>query len=393
MVSTRSAALLRVVSYNVLSSHLAAPSHFITYDPKHLDASARLPKVLSKLQAEMDDESRGSSGSSSTIFCLQEVSYDWAGELHTFFASHGYHVVTGLYGKPFNGYMGVLTAYPISKLETVAVDISRLSDTYENWPEQPEPPGVISTVLSKLASAPRKLLGMLGQQQDAEECHWRMARRRFNVLLTVSLRDKQSGQKFCVGNYHMPCAYYAPYVMTMHGDMCLAHVQRLASAGAASAAAAAAGGSSGNGNNDTIDRCCPYVLAGDFNFKSCDPVYRLLTTGELDPEDCPLPPSHQTSHEWKPTIQEAVRSVYEEVSGGREPDFTNFARVGEDEPFIDTLDYIFVSPTGTGVQIDSVKKLPHRDGAGGPFPNENEPSDHLLIAADLSISSVVAGSK
>jgi hypothetical protein len=34
-----------------------------------------------------------------------------------------------------------------------------------------------------------------------------------------------------------------------------------------------------------------------------------------------------------------------------------------------------------------VLELPHRDTAGGPFPNESEPSDHILIAANLDISS------
>ena len=39
------------------------------------------------------------------IFALQEVCYPFASELHTFFANRGYHFVTGLYGRPFNGYV------------------------------------------------------------------------------------------------------------------------------------------------------------------------------------------------------------------------------------------------------------------------------------------------
>ena len=38
-----------------------------------------------------------------TIFALQEVCYPFASALHTFFAQRGYHFVTGLYGRPFNG--------------------------------------------------------------------------------------------------------------------------------------------------------------------------------------------------------------------------------------------------------------------------------------------------
>ena len=81
---------LRVASYNVLSSHLADPSHFSTLNPDHLQASNRLPVVLEKIDEEIQQES---------IICLQEVSYDWAGPLHTHFANRGYHFVTGLYGK------------------------------------------------------------------------------------------------------------------------------------------------------------------------------------------------------------------------------------------------------------------------------------------------------
>ena len=75
-------AAVRVVSYNVLSSHLASPSHFSRLNPEHLDAAVRLPKILAKLESEMRS-------SRATIFCLQEVSYQWAGKFHTFFANKG----------------------------------------------------------------------------------------------------------------------------------------------------------------------------------------------------------------------------------------------------------------------------------------------------------------
>jgi mRNA deadenylase 3'-5' endonuclease subunit Ccr4 len=86
---------LRVVSYNVLSSHLASPSYFSTLNPEHLDSKNRLSAVLSKLEKQVKEKT--------SIICLQEVSYEWAGAFHAFFAKHGYHLVTGLYGKKFNG--------------------------------------------------------------------------------------------------------------------------------------------------------------------------------------------------------------------------------------------------------------------------------------------------
>ena len=94
-------------------------------------------------------------------------------------------------------------------------------------------------------------------------------------------------------------------------------------------------------------------------------------------------PTPKHGMEWSPTSK-AMRSAYAVAGNGSEPDFTNYARVKEDDPFIDTLDYIFLSDTW---KVTGVKELPHRDEAGGPFPNldHNEPSDHILIAADLEL--------
>ena len=93
---------VRVVSYNLLSSHLAKPSYHTRCDPCNLKAEKRLPKLLSKLETELNQ-----SLDVPVIFCLQEVSHDWASALHVFFAENGYHLVTALYGRRFNGYMGM----------------------------------------------------------------------------------------------------------------------------------------------------------------------------------------------------------------------------------------------------------------------------------------------
>ena len=61
---------VRVATYNILSSALAPPSHFTGCRPEDLAASARLPRVLEKLSAEVDKDA---------VICLQEVSLTWAG--------------------------------------------------------------------------------------------------------------------------------------------------------------------------------------------------------------------------------------------------------------------------------------------------------------------------
>ena len=113
-------------------------------DPDNLDFESRIPKVLSRLDTEINSRPSSSTSNSkkpttttttTVIFCLQEVSYEWSGRLHAFFANRGYHMITELYGKRFNNYMGVAMAYPLDAFETELVDVVRLSDVREGgWP-------------------------------------------------------------------------------------------------------------------------------------------------------------------------------------------------------------------------------------------------------------------
>lgn len=350
MIRSTPAFAVRVVSYNVLSSHLASPSHFTTLDPTHLEASNRLPLVLKKLDEEI------TSSKSSVVLCLQEVSYDWAAAFHVWFANKGYHLVTGLYGQKFNGYMGVAIAFPTGAFEAVDVDISRLSDKrVGGWPVTP-PQTLAESILSTVNTFWSKPLGYLGLWQKPKEDHWSMSARRYNVLVTTTLRDKKSGKAFCIGNYHMPCAFYMPMAMTIHAELAAKHVQDIAA------------------SKDGL----PYILAGDWNITPDSSTYKMLTTGTLRADD-PSFPTPQHGMQWSLTAA-PMRSAYAEDNG--EPDFSNYARVKEDDPFIDTLDYIFISPEW---KVESTKSIVHRNIANGPYPNALEPSDHVLISADLSL--------
>ena len=98
---------VRVATYNVLSSHLGGADYFTSCKPEHLDASARLVTLKKKLDAEIE---------SKAVICLQEISTPWACLLHVYFASKGYHMVTGLYGNKFNGYAMVVYPSAVVKL-------------------------------------------------------------------------------------------------------------------------------------------------------------------------------------------------------------------------------------------------------------------------------------
>lgn len=415
--------------------------------------------VLHKLQHEItNSNNKQKDGNTIVICCLQEVSYDWAGELHTFFANHGYHMVTGLYGKWYSGYMGVALAWPTDQLEVLNVDISRLSETRPGgWPKKlssstsTQQQSVVGTIVSSVLSRVQSLwtgsiqtLTLLTQKvgllkaAEVEEVevppdHWTLSASRNNVLLTATLKDKTTGNIFCCANYHMPCAYYCPMAMTIHADLCAAHVQRLATiVKKKSSETTTTNDDDENDNNDNQQQqqqqpkrkeFYPYVLAGDFNIKPNEPVYRLLTTGQMDAQtDATFYPTSTTTTttttnssntnaaaadgqqvvervvEWTPSMQHAMKSAYAEHNkdngNKKEPDFTNYARIKEQEPFIDTLDYIFYGPPPSSLEsasaswkVTDVAALPDRKDAGGPFPNldKNEPSDHLLIAATLEM--------
>ena len=345
---------IRVTTYNVLSSHLAEPTYFTACDPKNLDATTRLSRVQEKLRNEVKKRS---------IIGLQEVSMTWSGPLHAFFAKHGYHVVSHLYGKPFNNYMGVVLAVPLDTYELSRVDVQRLSDCAE-WPSKPksleEERGVVKRYvvdpIVRMWRAARNARPQYPPQDD-----WELARGRFNSIVYANVTHKKSGVSLGVSTYHMPCMFRNPKVMTLHSALAATYTMRE---------------SEKDGTRNSI-------LMGDFNIKPIDGSYELLTTNKLDKDDVFYPVPYEGT---KYTVEPPARMVscYKEVNG-EEPDFTNYAKIKDDEPFIDTLDYIFVTEN---IRVDAVAPLKHRDEVtDGPYPSVNEPSDHVLLAADVTVFS------
>jgi 2',5'-phosphodiesterase len=369
---------VRIVSYNVLSSHLASPDHFTACKPEDLEFTNRLPRVLSKLEAQIKD---CRAKEKPVIFCLQEVSHSFAGPLHTFFANNRYTMITGLYGKPFNNYMGIALAYPIDAYETIAAEQVRLSDCRsQGWPREPRveaesisgklanvkqslrkfSQGSLRRGIRSIVGPVRHLLRLPPPPKDPID-PWHMSQNRQNILVSVCLKERVAagdGQTFCLSNYHMPCAFYAPPVMNIHADLAAKHCQDFA---------ASAGP-------------CPHILAGDFNLMPESAHYKMLTTGVL-PRFDPTYPAEKYGVAWQPEAK-PMQSAYA-VSSHGEPDYTNYAKIRDDEPFIGTLDYIFLSNEW---DVDDVQKISTREEYPGPFPKDAEPSDHLLISADLSLS-------
>lgn len=243
------------------------------------------------------------------------------------------------------------------------VDLNRLSDKrIGGWPREPREEQQEPSFLSKYLFNPvySRVRGLFTTDVKTSDA-WEISERRSNQFIAIRLenRNREEGAKasFWIANYHMPCSFREPMVMTIHSEMVAKRIQSLA--------------------ETTKDS---YILAGDFNILPESSHYGLLTTGTFDKKDPSYPPNKFGVH-WESTI-EGMRSAYADFNG-QESDFTNYAfNEGSEECFIGTLDYIFLSDSW---KVTKVGALEHRDDVNGPFPNDKEPSDHVLIAADLEL--------
>ena len=104
--------------------------------------------------------------------------------------------------------MGVCLAWPTTQFEAVNVDIHRLSDTRTEWPSPQLSP--MARLWSSVIEPPLQKLGMVKERID----HWSVSERRFNALVSATLKERESGELFAIGTYHMPCVFYAPMVMS-----------------------------------------------------------------------------------------------------------------------------------------------------------------------------------
>jgi endonuclease/exonuclease/phosphatase family metal-dependent hydrolase len=315
--------------------------------------------------------------------------------LQTFFAERNYCMICINNGNQHSGYMGPAIAFSRSLFDLVAVKQYRISDTKcTPWPRHDFsrrsfvqaayryswnnllPPLIKSWVPSWFAP------------HDSWD-EWDQAEARNNPICGVQLcRRLREGDAaaaaaaaspikpaspFWVFNVHMPCLFRTERdvkALAIHCALVGQHVQRTAGA-------------------------APFVLAGDFNVKPRDDNYALLTCGALPAESRARPcvrtlpmsngqPAEPDRFECK--IPEGMRSAYA-LALGREPDFTNHALTDcsvDGVPFTDTLDYIFLSKHWS---VESVRQLPPLAAAtrAACGPNSDEPSDHLLIGADLAL--------
>jgi 2',5'-phosphodiesterase len=332
---------VNVVSYNVLSDVLADPKHYCFTDPADLAADIRFGRVKEQLVYHMR---------ASSIVCLQEVSRTWGASLVQFWEKHDYAYVNALSGPEMNNYMGQVIAWPRQIFAVDNCAVIRVADTVE-WPKRSK---------GKLKS----------KRLDV----WKEVRRRHNCVALARLRQRTTGILFVVGTYHMPCLFGSNQklqVMNAHCAMLFVHAQKYA-----------------NG--------LPLVVVGDFNFKPHDSSYDLVCKGCLEDGHPLAPPAYDEAvDDWQPPMRfSPMRSAYavlgEEGRKGSSArqSFTNYAKTKGAETFCETLDYIWVSGEWG---VCSAGPLPTRGSvAAASFPSPTQPSDHLLISAELELGAATS---
>ena len=187
-------------------------------------------RALAVLQLEQEMQA-------SSVIALQEMSKDWTGAFIALCQDRGYTYIPSLYGKKFNGYMGVGIAVPNSKFRILSCDIQRIADTREWARSAPAPEPAAKRVIMWPLRFMRGLLSFLyralfsspavprQKQQWTDEESWREAVTRSNEMVSVRLQDRETGGVLCVSNYHMPCVFWAPAVMMIHTALSAAHAQ------------------------------------------------------------------------------------------------------------------------------------------------------------------------
>jgi len=357
---------IRLATYNVLSPPLCSKSWFPQCKEENVMESKRYMRLEKQLLSQIAVKA---------IICLQEVDLLWYGKLSTFFEQNDYYCTMHHY----KSIMGVAIAFPHQRFTLVDLVAERVGD-FIRPPAAPEgydptkpavstpafsrkpaaPPGLWTTVTSTASwlcnyvgsffyVIPVQLLKAIDEYEQISE-----ANRRQNVFIMATVKDKLTGQELCIATYHMPCAFTQPIVMSLHTlHLALRVIYHAAGR--------------------------PCALLGDFNFQPDSDSYKLLTTGSLDPVDkgnvTLIKKNDQSIMKLPQTMESGVKSIH-----GQEPDFTNNA-VNKFDAFIGTLDYVWMV---NGLKAVDAVVLPHRDQVtDGPYPNEREPSDHVLVWCDV----------
>jgi len=313
--------------------------------------SVRWPRLVAQLDAALAE-------TTPTVFCLQEVDELWASKLHSHFQRRGWHFAYAMTPLTYFPPIGVALAFP-GDLELEELLMVRPAAQLKLAPSRSP-----STRWQRFKDWILDHM-VRNRTDEVQGAAWTLAARKQNRLLAAKLKVKSLGCSFVVATYHMPCLFDEP-------------LQRQAKAIHAALV------------RDALMLHFPeeksLVLAGDFNTKPEDSELQVLTEGVLAESDVAWPAALTDQGldfaQWQAgsgSLQ--LRSAYAQRGG--EPEYTNYAWIEESPtPFRATLDYIF---TAAAVEVVDVHRPPLVPQGDPVFPTAEQPSDHVLLAADLSL--------
>ena len=269
--------------------------------------------------------------------------------------------------------------------EMLQVDISRLVNDTEVEEEHPIVPSSLGHHLVKpLVTS----YAWWHRHYKFPQDPFTLSLERCNQFIALRLKEKKQKDSGCngafwVGNYHMPCANFNPIIMKTHAEKVMKKIQALAAK------------ASLNSTTSPFQKD-EYVLAGDFNVSPDSPYYRLFTEGMFvdDEDEVQIPVlfsggeiggTQKVDYDVENLIDiiKPMRSAYM-LCNKEEPEYSAFIHTTPMErPFRKTVDYIFLSE---GWCVNDVKPVPKIDFRNGPYPNVDEPSDHVMIAASLGLN-------
>ncbi len=324
---------VEVVTYNVLCSALGDKDQYPLCDPNACSVRFRGQQLMCKMETQMRNR---------RIICLQEVCTPWWGMIEPLSKEFGYKSIVSLYGPDRHRNMGTAILWP--------------GELYD----------LDGRVNRKLIDFDYDFEKHHLVKDDGSETALGDAVNRPNHILGVELFDRATEKRFCVFTYHVPMAVYEPAIMIMHAVHLVEWAKQFA-------------------------HDAPLILAGDFNSKPDEPVYKLIT-GDV--------PSNESLTKWVQAMpgmgcdrfclhkDATMTSAYKDCTGS-EPAYTNHAfsswKGAPGKWFTETIDYIFMSKHW---RCSTVGALPDKKpGEKDPQPTLTEPSDHLLLWARLELKS------
>lgn len=333
---------MRFITYNILTPFLCNSSDYIDYPVEHLDRVRRKNKILSLIGewVSADDQ---------PIISLQEVPFNWKGEIERQFYSRNYRFFCMNYGSKKNGFFGVAIgipqSYKIHKVEYLLIGDHIVHNNVQNilaYVEEEKRNKKLS-LLGKITSIIEEIVT---EEDELKNIHDILleAKSRQNFAIRIFLQKESTSRKFAIYNYHMPCTFKKPVIQILHMDA----IKRLM----------------------YDHREVPTILMADLNITPQSNAYRYMTEGELEDGKVYL--------DWKEHSYFRMESIYRKKNGA-EPLFTCYCHTKYGGEFKDTIDYVMATDHFMVVECDRLLLTSTK------IPNDVCPSDHIPLGATLEL--------